>query len=269
MGRALGRSRWLLGAAAALVGLGGCGSFDDFSIKRAFREPREVLAEMRDPEEPLEVVRKSKDGNLRARAIKCLKEPLANGGSQKDQDVYVSVLNYTAANDAQALCRMAAIDVLRQYKDPRVADGLKDAYYRAGSFDAYVANVLRCQALAAMGETAQPASVETLVRVLREPPAEGPDQDRQQKLDERMAAARALGHFTQEQATAALVDVLRKEQDVALRACAHESLETATGRELPADAAVWAEYLSNPGASNAPARGSKVGKEILQAIGFE
>src|SRR5262249_25637829 len=151
----------------------------------------------------------------------------------------------------------------------RAVDGLKDAYYRAGSFDAYVANVLRCQALQALGETGQAAAVETLVRVLREPPAEGPDQDRQQKLDERMAAARALGHFTQDEAKAALVEVLRKEQDVALRACAHESLESATGREIPADAAMWAEYLSNPKASNAPERGSKVGKEILQLMGLE
>src|SRR5262249_31545697 len=151
------------------------------------------------------------------RALRCLKEPLANGGTQKDQDVYVSVLNYTAANDSQVPCRMAAISVLRTYQDPRAVDGLKDAYYRAGNFDSYVATVLRCQALGALGETKQPAAVETLVRVLREPPAEGPDQDRQQKLDERIAAARALGGFKQYQATAALVEVLRKDQDVALR----------------------------------------------------
>src|SRR5262249_30273689 len=114
----------------------------------------------------------------------------------------------------------------------------------------------------------QAAAVETLVRVLREPPTEGPDQDRQQKLDERMAAARALGGFNQYQATAALVEVLRKDQDVALRRCAHDSLESTTGRDLPPDAAVWAEYLNNPNASNAPERGSKAGQEILQAIGW-
>src|SRR4051794_36607432 len=135
MGRAIvGRSRWLL-LAAALLGLGGCAFLDDFSIKRW------NFDDFRDPPEPLQAVRTSKDGNLRARAIRCLKEPLANGGSQKDQDLYVSVLNYTAANDSQSLCRMAAIDVLRTYRDPRAADGLKEAYYRAGSFDSYVATV--------------------------------------------------------------------------------------------------------------------------------
>jgi hypothetical protein len=270
MGHAVGRSRWLLGAVAtALLGLSGCAFLDDFSIKRFFNDPSAAMEDFRDPVEPMEVVRKSKDGTKRARAIRCLKEPLLNGGSQKDQDLYVSVLNYTAANDSQALCRMAAIDVLRTYRDARAADGLKEAYYRAGSFDSYVATVLRCQALNGLGETGQPGAVETLVRVLREPPAEGPDQDRQQKLDERIAAARALGHFKQYQATSALVEVLRKEQDVALRERAHESLESATGRELPADAAVWAEFLQNPEASKAPMRGPKYGEEILKLVGWK
>src|SRR4051812_12906284 len=122
MGRAMGGSRWLLAAvASALLGLAGCAFLDDFSLKRFNFE------DFRDPPEPLEVVRNSKDGTKRARAIRCLKEPLLNGGGQKDQDLYVSLLNYTAANDSQALCRMAAIDVLRTYRDPRAADGLKEA----------------------------------------------------------------------------------------------------------------------------------------------
>src|SRR4051812_16945114 len=270
MGRAVGRSRWLVGAvASALLGsLSGCAFLDDFSIKRFFKDPSSAFEDFRDPPEPMEVVRKSKDGTKRARALRCLKEPLLNGGSQKDQDLYVSVLNYTAANDSQALCRMAAIDVLRTYRDPRAADGLKEAYYRAGSFDSHVATVLRCQALNGVGETAQPAAVETLVRVLREPPAEGPDQDRQQKLDERIAAARALGHFKQYQATSALVEVLRKEQDVALRTCAHQSLESATGKDLPPDATVWAEFLNNPGASKAPDKKANPGEQVLELIGW-
>src|SRR5262245_371375 len=184
MGRGIGRSRWLLGAAAsALLGLGGCAFLDDFSFKRLNFE------DFRDPPEPLKVIRESKDGAHRARALRVLKEPLANGGTKEDQDVVVSILVYTAANDSQALCRMAAIDTLRTFRDPRAADGLKDAYYRAGSFNPEVATVLRCQALQGLGDTGQPAAVETLVRVLREPLTEGPDQDRQQKLDERIAAA--------------------------------------------------------------------------------
>lgn len=265
MGRGIGRSRWLLGAAAAaLLSLGGCAFLDDFSFKRFNFE------DFRDPPEPLVVIRNSKDGTKRARALRCLKEPLTHGGTKEDQDVVVSVLVYTAAHDPQATCRMAAIDTLRAFKDARAVDGLKDAYYRAGSFNPEVANVLRCQALQGLGETGQPAAVETLVRVLREPPSEGPDQDRQQKLDERMAAARALGHYRQYQATAALVDILRKEDDVALRACAHESLVSSTGRDLPADAKAWGDYLEDPRKpkDTATVRTPGAGKRILELTGL-
>jgi hypothetical protein len=259
-----GRLRWLLGPlGAVLLGLSGCVFIDDFSLKNFSFE------DFRDPPDPLNTVRNSKDGNLRARALRCLKEPLANGGTKEDQDVIVAVLNYTAGNDTQALCRMAAIDMLRQFHDPRVVDGLKEAYYRAGSFNTEVATVLRCQALQAMGETGQSAVVETLVRVLREPPVEGPDQDRQLKLDERIAAARALSHFKQSQVTEALVDVLRKERDVALRARANESLVVITGRDLPADATIWAQFFANPDSKEVLAHERLWTDRILQLTGLK
>jgi HEAT repeat protein len=253
-------------AASAFLGLGGCAALDDFSFKNlsAFS-----LDDFRDPPDPLNVVRNSKDGRLRSRALRCLPEPLANGGTKEDQDVVVAVLNYTASNDSQALCRMAAIDMLRKYKDPRAADGLKEAYYRAGSFNPDVATVLRCQALQAMGETGQAAVVDTLIRVLREPPVEGPDQDRQLKLDERIAAARALSYFKQYQATEALLDVMRKERDVALRACAHESLVEITGRHLPQDPALWAEFIANPNSKEVLARELSWTDRLIQLTGLK
>src|SRR5262249_12017985 len=72
---------------------------------------------------------------------------------------------------------------------------------------------------------------------LREPPVAGnsADVDKQQKMDERIAAARSLGKDQHYQATAALVDVLRSEKDVALRDRAHRSLVLATGKDLPPD----------------------------------
>jgi hypothetical protein len=261
MGR--GRSRWLLGPlAAGLLGLSGC-FMDDFSWRNFSWE------QFRDPPEPLKVVRDSKDGNLRARALRCIKEPLANGGTQQDQDVVVAVLNYSAGNDTQALCRMAAIDTLRKFQDPRAVEGLKEAYYRAGSFNAEVATVLRCQALQGLGETGNPAAVETLVRVLREPPVEGPDVDRQLKMDERIAAARALGHFRQAEATSALVEVLRKEQDVALRGRAQESLVAVTGKELPPDAQAWGDFLQNASSKDAVVHEPSLADRAIKLMGFK
>ena len=235
-------------AAGVLSGLAGCANFDDFNFKKMNFEV------FRDPENPIEIIRNSKDGNLRARALQCLREPQAHGGSQKEQDVVVSLLVYSAANESQPWCRVAAISSLRKFKDPRAVEGLKDAYYKAGSFSPLTAANIRGQALSGLGETGSPAAIDILVRVLKEPPVEGPNEDRQQKLNERIVAARALGHFKHYQATAALVDILRTEKDPELLTPAHESLVEATGKNLPPDAQVWAEFLQNPDSAKSVAQ---------------
>ena len=62
-------------------------------------------------------------------------------------------------------------------------------------------------------------------------------------LDERIAAARALGKFPHYEAAEALAGVLRTDKDVALRDVAHASLQEATGKDLPPDAQAWADFL--------------------------
>jgi hypothetical protein len=227
---------WLL-IAGACVGLGGCVTWDDvtsrdFTVQGMFVRP-----------DPIYVLNTSHDGDKRAKAFRSLREPLANEGTQKDQDAVVTILVYAAANDQQALCRIAAISALRDFKDPRAAEGLKEAYYRASSFPPESASVIRLEALNALGHTRNPAAIDLLVKVLREPPVEGPEADKQQKMDERIAAARALGNFKEYQATEALLKVLQTEKDVALRDCACQSLQNATGKKLPDDAKTWEEFL--------------------------
>ena len=112
------------------------------------------------------------------------------------------------------------------------------------------AAMIRAQAMTALGETRNPAAVELLARVVREPPAEGPDSDRQLTLDVRVAAARALANFTEYQATEALLHVLQTERDVALRDCAHKSLQAATGKDLPLDAKQWEVVLRQGNGQN-------------------
>jgi hypothetical protein len=257
------RSRCLL----ALLALGclahaGCANFWDEVTSRDFHF-KDVFAQRPDP---LWVVRNSPDGDKRAKALRALQEPLAHGGTAEQQEVVVPVLLYAAAKDTQPLCRLAAVQSLRTFKDPRAVEGIKDAYYRAGSFNPETANVIRCQALEALGETGSPAAVDLLVQVLREPPVEGPDPDRQQKLDERIAAAHALGHFKSYQATEALVGVLRTDQDVALRQRANESLQAATGKDFPADARVWADFLHQPGNQEALAAQPSLPHKVIQLI---
>jgi hypothetical protein len=253
----------MLGALALTGGLAGCSGLDDFSFRKF------NLKETLYPPEPMWVIKNSQEGDARAKALRSLKEPTQTGGTPEQQEAIMAVLLYSASSEPNALCRMAAVDALRKFKDPRAVEGIKDAYYKAGTFGPETAGVLRCQALQALGETGNPAAVDTLVRVLREPPVEGPEVDRQQKLDERIAAARALGHFNQYQANAALVEVLRTEPDVALRSRAHESLQAATGKHLAPDAQAWGDVLHgrNP-PETATVSGPGIGERVLELTGL-
>jgi HEAT repeat protein len=249
--RAVGPAFSVLAAAAVSLGLSGCAAWDDITVHEPFDKKVHRLFSAKP--EPLQVLADSNsNGDERADALRRLREPLRYGGSQEDQDVAVKVLTTAARTELNALCRLAAIQTLRDYQDPRVVTGLVDAYFHATRFPPETATIIRCQALEALGVTGQPAAVETLVRVLRQPPvtAEAAEAERQQQMDERIAAARALGHFKQPQAAEALVVVLRGEQDVALRDRAQESLQQMTGQDLPQDAQAWADYLHQPGAGN-------------------
>jgi hypothetical protein len=239
------RHRYLLAPAAVLcAALAGCAGWWDEVTSREFKF-KEVFHRKHD--DPLTVLEKDPDGDHRAKALRALKEPLQIGGSQEDQDRIVQLLVSTATGDRQAVCRLAAVETLGTYRDPRAAEGLKEAYYRATSFNPDTAAVLKCHVLGALGKTAQPGAAELLVKVLREPPVEGSEADKQQKTDERIVAARALAQFRDAQSADALVGVLRSDQDVALRNRARDSLEKITGKDLPADARAWDDYLHQAG----------------------
>ena len=242
--RARARGVVSIAFAALCFGPAGCaGTWDevwsrDFSVKEWWT-----------PTDPLVVLAKDSDGDHRARALKALKEPKFNQGNDKDQDAVVQILVTAAATERAALCRLAAIETLQTFKDPRVVRGLEDAYYRATSFPAETASIIRCVALEGLGNTGQPAAIDHLVRVLREPPvaANAAEDEKQQKTNERTAAARALGHFRGRAATDALVATLKTEPDVALRGRAHEALVASTGKTFGPEAKLWEDYLQNAG----------------------
>lgn len=237
----------LAAAAAAGVGLGlsGCAGFwdevtsRDFDYRSLYRKP-----------DPLVVLRDSQDGDKRAKALRALREPKQNGGSDQEQDMVVKLLTTAVVSEKHALCRLAAIQSLGRFKDPRVVPGLVEAYYRADSFTPELATVIRCQALTALGQVGHPSAVDLLARVVREPPVEGTETEKQQTMEVRIAAARALGSFKHYQATEALLRVLQQEKDVALRDRAHESLQAVTGKKLPADYKAWEEFLHQSGADS-------------------
>src|SRR5262249_8222468 len=171
--------------------------------------------------EPIVVLRESTDGDERAKAMLKLREPKLHGGTDQDQDWVVDLLVKTAAKDRQPLCRLAAVEKLGEFKDPRAVLALRDAFFMSSDFGPDLALRIQCQAVASLGKTGNVAAVPFLIEQLREPPAERSDLA-QQRADRCMAAARALAHFKDPQSNEALARVLQNpKEDLALRERAH------------------------------------------------
>jgi len=226
--------------AGGLLSGPGCATFWDDVTSREFK-----FNEMFQPAPPpLQVLETSQDGDKRAKALARLKEPLRHGGTQSEQETVVKVLVDSATGERQALCRVRALESLRHFHDPRAVEGIKEAYYRAGSFNPDMASVVRIQALEALGFGGRPEGLDLLLKVALEPVAVGAEQDRQMKVDERMAAVRGLANYPEARVASALVEIMRKEKDIALLDKARHSLEKITGHRGPKDAGEWTEYLA-------------------------
>ena len=222
--------------AAALSG--GCANFwdtvtsRDFKFKDLYTEP-----------EPMTVLRDSDDGTARAKALASLREPLQNGGSQKDQDFIVDILSKSAVGARDPLCRIAAMKSLGHFKDPRAADVLCSVTEQNLTFTSEVNNWIRQEALKGLAETGQPVAVKRLIEVSREPRAEGSDHEQQEVLDRRLMAIRGLGKYNYPESNEALVYLLGHDKDAAIRQRAYTSLKSATGKELPPNHEEWVAYL--------------------------
>ncbi len=239
-------ARRLFFAGLAGVGLCGCVSWDemtsrDFHFKDFWATPPD----------PLVVLKDSTDGDKRAKAFRALKEPKLNGGTDQDQDAILAMLSVAAVQEKRYYVRLEAMRKLGEFKDPRAAPALLEAYYQADSLTAgldakegpHLISTFRCEVLRGLGNNGSPAGVDLLVRVLNQGAVKGPEEDERLVLDERIAAARALKSYPNYRATDALVLVLKNDKDVALRDSATESLQACTGKNLPADYAAWDDLL--------------------------
>jgi HEAT repeat protein len=224
------------------LGLCGCAnlwdelSSHDFKFNSLFSSP-----------DPLTVLSESSDGNERAKALAALREPLQNGGTQKDQDKLIEILTTAATRDHTALCRMSAVRSLGRFKDPRAAQAIEAAYLdKKLPFDSETDCLIRQQCLESLAETGGPIALRLLVLVAKEPATVSDTQDAQEALDRRLTALRGLAKFKESEAAAALAAVMRSDRDVAVRDRAHESLVACTGKNFGPDAPEWQVYLPNP-----------------------
>jgi HEAT repeat protein len=127
------RVAFITGFAAASLGLTGCAGTWDTLTSRRFRDhPMDTMQKMWSPEDPVMVLRADppRDGDQRADALRRLKEPIRNKGTQEDQDAIVEMLGWTARFDPSPVLRMEAIGALGRFEDPR-ATGLLIAAYQS------------------------------------------------------------------------------------------------------------------------------------------
>jgi HEAT repeat protein len=237
---------------SCLTGLTGCANFWDEVTSRDF----DVKSLWAAKPNPLVVLATDSDGNKRAKALRALHEPNQRGGTAKEQDAIVKILATAATADQQALCRLAAINSLAEFKDPRAAEALDRAFLDNAPFPPEINNVIKQQALAALGQTGSAVAQHRLILVANEPPpaADTSLVEKQQKMDLRLTALRSLGKFNHYEVTETLVKVLKAEKDVALRDRAQQSLVEVTGKQLPPDAKQWEDYLHQPGGPPPPSK---------------
>jgi HEAT repeat protein len=240
----------LLACAALALPAGGCASFWD----EAFSRERDLQGYFKPPD-PLTVIRDSTDGERRATALAALREPAQHGGNAQDQEVYVKILTTAATTDRDPLCRLGAIQALGRFKDPRAAKTLDDIFLQTKlPFTQDFISSIRLTALHALEKIDSDQARQRLILVARQPdPApDAASADRRQTQDEKLIAIRALGKYRQSETLDTLVAILDTEKDGALRECAHQSLESATGKTLPADPAVWRAELAGQPTGIAP-----------------
>lgn len=122
-------ARAVLGGAAAVFGLTGCaGTYDLITSQRFKERPFHTLFTS---EDPMTVLEKVPEGDDRVRAMRNLKEPKENGGTAEQQDRAIAILKVSAVEDPRPLCRLAAVEALSRFKDPRVVPILVAAYHHA------------------------------------------------------------------------------------------------------------------------------------------
>jgi len=191
-------ARTLLGGASAVaLGLTGCASSYDVLTSQRFRErPFHTLFTSDDP---VEVLEKVQEGDDRVRAMRNLKEPRENGGTAAQQDRVIAILQASATTEKRPLCRLAAVEALGRFKDPRAGQILIAAYHNAphdggppatvgspepvtpaavngfaikaamSTFTPATVTTLQCRSLEAVGKARTPEGLQLLLQVATAP----------------------------------------------------------------------------------------------------
>jgi hypothetical protein len=193
------------------------------------------------PMNPYEVLQHSTDGDMRARAYRVVKEQGGiMGGDQESQNKLLFLMMKGAREEKDSICRLAALERLGEFKDPRVKRFfLESMNDKKPVLYADPDPLVRAKALETLAHFDDPTVVPTLARAMNDP-----------HPDASLVAIREMKRFRTPEATAALLDRLRteearkvRERNVALQHEIGDSLQAMTGQKLPPKAQAWEEYL--------------------------
>ncbi len=234
---------------AAVLGLAGCGHFwEDVSSRSPEGGFRNDVAFkwhlLFRHDDPLVVLRDSRDGDMRARAYRELKEPKQHGGTDKDQEAMLKILATGATKERSPVCRVAAIEALGTFKDPRAADTLNEAFYAPVNFGDKNP-VVRMAVVRSLTASSDTKVAHTLAEAMLRDPA----------IDVRIAAAKGLAKFPSSESTTSLLKVLQSEKrdEIALRFEANQSLIEITGKkDMAPRAEDWEQYFRQVAANPPP-----------------
>lgn len=122
---------WLV--VASLTQVGCAGTWDTVTSRRFRDHPGPTMKRMVIPEDPVAVLlgEPPRDRDECAAAMRRLKEPINNGGTQGDQDAVLVVLEKAAISDPSPVLRMEAIGALSRFEDVRTTNILIAAYQSA------------------------------------------------------------------------------------------------------------------------------------------
>ena len=227
------------------LALTGCaGTWDTISSRTFRKDPLNTTYHLIRPEDPMAILRSDppRAGDERAKAMRRLKEPLTNGLSQQDQDQIVDLLARSATNDASPVLRMAAIEALGRFEDPRAPGILMIAYQKAHGraegtpdpmpesglqlaggpngrtpgrlaslvpltgptgFSPDTVEAIRCRSLESLGRTNRPEVVQFLGAVAAGPTTQSAPEGSDDR-EVRLAAIRGLAKCRQPEAVAVL-----------------------------------------------------------------
>lgn len=268
------------------LSLTGCaGTWDAVSSRKFRKEPFNTTYRLIKPEDPLVILRADppREGDERARAMHRLKEPLASGLSQQDQDEVMDLLARSATRDASPVLRIAAIEALGRFEDPRASGILLIAYQKAHGradgtpdplkpesaiqlvggpgrttgraaslvpltgptgFSPETVEAIRCRTLESLGNTSKPEAAQFLAAVAAGPSRQSAPEGSDDR-EVRLAAVRGLAKCRQPESVVALSQVLADEKgkDTAMVGRAHDGLVRLTGKRLPADPKQWNDVV--------------------------